>query len=160
MKHRGIYLIVALVLTAIIAFFFGEKYEAKYHPVIIQRVDTLTLTNTIRDTILEPVTVYRHRTDTIPVHVTVHDTLEVVVQLPVPITRKEYETDDYRAVIEGWRPSLIEMEVYQKTHYITNTVTIKSKPRFGVGVQAGVGFSNRAFVPYVGIGVQYNLITF
>jgi hypothetical protein len=160
MKNRATQLIIAIVITAIIAFFFGEQYEAKYHPVIIQRVDTLTLTNTIRDTILEPVTVYRHRTDTIPVHVMVHDTLEIKVQVPVPIIRKEYETEDYRAVIEGWRPSLIEMEVYQKTHYITNTVTIKSKQRFGVGLQAGYGFTPNGGVPYIGVGIHYNLITF
>ena len=84
------------------------------------------------------------------------------VPLSLPIEQKTYETEDYRAVVEGWNPNLIDMEVYRKWQYITNTETrlVKTKPRFGVGVQVGGGFNGQRATPYIGVGVQYNLFTF
>jgi hypothetical protein len=77
----------------------------------------------------------------------------------IPIERKEYRTDDYRAVVEGYRVQLVSMETYPKTTVITNTerVTTTKKRRIGVGVQAGYGFNGTKFAPYVGVGVQWNV---
>ena len=165
-KTKTLYLAIIIIL----AFSSGSVVEHMYHTLIeksspiketeIHR-DTLILTNVISDTVLMPVYGYIHRIDTV-VFRTPADTVEIPVL--VPIERKTYKTEDYRAVIEGWNPSLLEMEVYQKTQYITNTVTkfqtVKVKPRFGVGIQTGYGFNGKSISPYVGIGFQYNLFTF
>lgn len=80
------------------------------------------------------------------------------VPVVVPIERRVYVTDDYRAVVEGYRPSLVSMELYRQTQVVT--VTDVPKPhRWGVGLQIGYGYMptvNRA-APYIGIGIQYSL---
>ena len=80
------------------------------------------------------------------------------VPVIVPIERKVYATADYRAVVEGYRPQLVSMELYRQTQVVTNTVTSKPK-RWGVGIQAGYGLTPRTgrFEPYIGIGIQYSI---
>lgn len=70
-------------------------------------------------------------------------------EVEIPIERKEYVTKDYRAVVEGWRPSLVSMEVYRETKTITNTVT--KRPIFSITVGPGAGYDGTKFVPFVGV---------
>ncbi|MDR2911320.1 MAG: hypothetical protein LBV47_08180, partial [Bacteroidales bacterium] len=76
--------------------------------------------------------------------------------------QKEYKTDDYRAVIEGYVANLLSMEVYPETQIITKTktVTVTKKNQWGVGIQAGYGITAGKLSPYIGVGVQWNLIGF
>jgi len=82
----------------------------------------------------------------------VHDTVAV----EVPITSKHYGNENYDAWVSGFEPSLDSIKVYQKTEYITETVT-RSKPpnRFTVGIQGGYGygFKSKTWEPYVGVGI-------
>jgi len=72
-------------------------------------------------------------------------------EIEIPIERKEYVTEDYKAVVEGWRPSLVSMEVYPKTTTITNTVTKVKTPRFSLVVGPGIGYDGKNFKPYLGV---------
>jgi hypothetical protein len=91
----------------------------------------------------------------------VRDTVRVEVK--VPVERKVYETENYRAVVEGFRPTLVEMEVYRNIPIITRETTLapaRPKPgRWGVGIQAGYGLTTLGPAPYIGIGIQYSIIT-
>ena len=82
------------------------------------------------------------------------------VSVEIPITQKVYETDRYRAVVSGYKPSLDDIYIYQPTQI----VQVKSKPkRWGVGIQVGYGATLKQtpqFSPYVGVGVSYNLFQF
>lgn len=82
------------------------------------------------------------------------------VSVEIPITQKVYETDRYRAVVSGYKPSLDDIYIYQPTQI----VQVKSKPkRWGVGIQVGYGVTLKQtpqFSPYVGVGVSYNLFQF
>lgn len=82
------------------------------------------------------------------------------VNVEIPITQKVYETDRYRAVVSGYKPSLDDIYIYQPTQI----VQVKSKPkRWGVGIQVGYGVTLKQtpqFSPYVGVGVSYNLFQF
>ena len=82
------------------------------------------------------------------------------VSVEIPITQKVYETDRYRAVVSGYKPSLDDIYIYQPTQI----VQVKSKPkRWGVGIQVGYGVTLKQtpqFSPYVGLGVSYNLFQF
>lgn len=84
------------------------------------------------------------------------DTLRVPVA--VPVERRVYVTDDYRAVVEGYRPSLVSMELYRRTQVVTATASPKPR-RWGVGIQIGYGLAPRTgrLEPYIGIGVQYSI---
>lgn len=80
------------------------------------------------------------------------------------VTREEVEYRDssFRAVVSGFLPRLEEMEIYQKERVITiettRTVTVEPS-RWALSVNAGYGLSSKGFVPYVGVGVSYNLWT-
>ena len=82
------------------------------------------------------------------------------VSVEIPITQKVYETDRYRAVVSGYKPSLDDIYIYQPTQI----VQVKSKPkRWGVGIQVGYGVTLKQtpqFSPYIGVGVSYNLFQF
>lgn len=111
----------------------------------------------IRDTIRVsyPIEIERERIDTM--YLAVRDTLTLrdTTYIVLPMERKTYQGEDYKAVVSGYRPMLESIEVYPITKIIERTI----KPsKWSVGVQVGVGVSSTGFaVPYVGIGVQYAL---
>lgn len=131
-------------------------------PKTVERIEFTTDTVIVRDTLIltvpKPEKVYIARIDT--VFVPRYDTITRTVT--IPIERKEYRTEDYLAVVEGYLPELVSMTLYPQTRYITNTETrsVKKNPHFGVGIQAGYGYSNNGLAPYIGVGIQYNLFTF
>lgn len=78
----------------------------------------------------------------------VHDTLYV----PVPIERKAYETEEYRIVVSGFRPSLDTATIYHKKEII-----YVHDRRWGIGAIGGYGVGKSGFSPYVGVGVFYKI---
>lgn len=86
--------------------------------------DTIRVRDTIVDIVLMPVKETLKRTDTVYLPIIVDTTTDRTVEgdsVPVliPITSKEYKTDDYRAVVSGYKPSLDSMEVYREKEIIT-----------------------------------------
>lgn len=146
------YIIIAVLLCLVFR-------QCNHSAVRTERyVDTVIVRETVRDTILIPQKVYIARIDTVFLP-SAGDT--VYREVVVPIERKEYRTDDYFAVVEGFRPRLLEMEIYPQTKYITMTEvnTVKKNPKIGVGIQAGYGYNGQRIAPYIGVGVQYNIFT-
>ena len=112
--------------------------------IITNRIDT------IRDTV--PVPVYESVVDSFPFVVPVpSDTVRDTVYLP--ITQKIYKDSLYTAYVSGYRAKLDSIEVYSKTRTVFVRERAKRK-RFGLGVQAGYGFSGNKVSPYVGVGVS------
>lgn len=154
MRRRDIIYITTILL--LIAAVCLRRPAAAPH--IETRCDTVVVRDTIRDTVLAVHTVRHERVDTVWLRTT-RDT--VLVEVEVPIERKTYMTAEYRAVVEGFHPRLAEIEVYRSTVRIdrTETAALKRPSRWGIGVQAGYGITPRGPQPYIGIGVQYNIIT-
>lgn len=125
----------------------------------------------------DTVTVVRHDTIKVDSPVPVHhyikekDTAFIVLTDVKKDTVKElvflpreymvYKDSTYRAVVSGVQPRLDSIEIYRPTitNTITKTVVQKKKTRWGIGLQAGYGFDGKKLRPYVGAGVQYNLIS-
>lgn len=153
-----------LTLTAVLCMGFLAGWFSRVPARVedfIEKVDTLV----VRDTIMRdrPVFVDRYLVRTDTVKLAVHDTTLRVdsVLVDVPIERRIYEEDSlYRAVVSGYRPSLDSLLVYRTTTEITKFVPVPVKKRWGVGIQAGYGFSRQGISPYVGVGISYNLINF
>lgn len=89
------------------------------------------------------------------------------VQVEIPYISKEYQDSTYRAWVSGYQDvNLDSIEVYQKTKTVqinsTNYITKYKNRPFSVGIQAGYGydFMNKRALPFIGIGVQYNLFSF
>lgn len=151
--------VIALALIAV-AFLLGRR-SVKPEIVEIHRTDTVVVRDTVRETVLVPKIRYLTRVDTVLLLVP-GDTVKVPVL--VPISRNVYEGEDYRAVVSGFRASLDTLDIFRKTQTVTNTVVqrveVHGKPkRWGIGVSAGYALTPQGMKPYVGVGVQYDLIS-
>jgi len=151
--------VIALALIAV-AFLLGRR-SVKPEIVEIQRTDTVVVRDTVRETVLVPKIRYLTRVDTVLLLVP-GDTVKVPVL--VPISRKVYEGEDYRAVVSGFRASLDTLNIFRKTQTVTNTVVqrveVPGKPkRWGIGVSAGYALTPQGMKPYIGAGVQYNFLS-
>lgn len=106
---------------------------------------------------------YKFLTDTINTveSLVLHDTTVVYL----PREQKYYSEADgaLRLWVSGYEPRLDRYEVDYKTVYVTQTLT-KKPPRWGLGISAGFGATISkervvSLAPYIGIGLQYNLVS-
>ena len=145
-----------IVIAVLILFIVFHLCRAEHVPGEVVR-DTI-ITNhvdTVRDTV--PIPVYESVVDSFPFVVPVPvpgDTVRDTVYLP--ITQKIYKDSLYTAYVSGYRAKLDSIEVYSKTRTVFVGERVKRK-RFGLGVQAGYGFSGNKASPYIGVGVSCNL---
>ena len=148
MKYLPYIVIAVLILFIVFRPARVERVpgEVVRDTIITNRIDT------IRDTV--PVPVYESVVDSFPFVVPVpSDTVRDTVYLP--ITQKIYKDSLYTAYVSGYRAKLDSIEVYSKTRTVFVRERAKRK-RFGLGVQAGYGFSGNKVNPYVGVGVSYS----
>lgn len=161
MSSRVKIAIIALVVGFTVGYFLRPAAEV----VTVTEIDTLRVekpvpyevTRTEFRTLQLPVMLFAPA-DTVWRERTVVDSVDVEVAME----RRMYQDSTYRAQVSGptigeLRPSLDWIEVYNRN----TTTTIAKKPsRWGFGVQAGYGISREGLSPYIGVGVQYNIITF
>ena len=156
-------LLVALNLIAaafITSSLLGYRKGRQGQEVTIEtKVDTLVIRDTIKQ--IEPLFVERKvvKIDTLAVR----DTLTLRDTLYVFLEREQIRWEDSLAVVyaSGVNPQVDSVIHYTNDRIITiETVkTIKEKSRWGVGIQAGVGVGTKGVSPYVGIGVNYNILS-
>ncbi len=161
MKKYIIPIILALTVIASLASYHKgyKKGISKAVETIITVRDTLTLTDTIHT--VEPKYIAVRTVDTIRVPVPVQGKTDTV-WAELPREQKIYQDSTYLAYVSGYAPQLDSIDVFRKTTTITVTNTIKeyTNPRWSIGVQAGYGASKDGLSPYVGVGIQYNLVSF
>ena len=150
-----------IIFSAVIlgAFLLGratkpvQTVNVMYHDTLppIVRIDT------VRDTLLAPKYVQVERFDTI------RDTVDGnPIYLPVPISSYLFTDDStYLIDMEGYNVKARSIEVYPRT--ITQTVIERievpgTPKRWGIGISAGGALTPHGVQPYIGVGVQYNLI--
>ena len=155
------YILLGVIAGMVICLLNGW---ASCHRTTDKEVITITDTLVLTDTIIK----FQPK----PYKVTIIDTIYLPQQPQQPqqpqkpqidtLIQQEviYKDSTYMAVVGGIEPYLKSIEIYPKTIYVNNntTTTIKVRSRFGLGVQAGYGLSRNGLQPYVGVGVQYNLI--
>ncbi len=145
---------LSLILVATLSWHFHPQKERVVS-------DTIVIVNTVSEPVIKDSLITHFITRTLPIHdtctISTTDTIRDSVKVEIPITRKIYQGEDYRAVVSGYEANLDTISVISRT--ITNTITPKT-PRFGVGVSAGYGMTNKGLSPYIGVGVHYNLFNF
>lgn len=141
------------ILTLAISFacFLLGRYSVE------KRIEVVKETDTINEPILEPSYVFDVEEIELPYPVFVYQKGDTVKELdtiyvPLPIQRKVYETDLYRAVVSGYRPNLDSMTIYHKREIIH-----EKDRRWGIGITAGYGIGKYGLSPYVGIGGFYRI---
>lgn len=162
-KTHLIVFIVGAVLGLLTGFFSGKAIYDRPSKESVKR-DTVTRVDTIFQYFPKPVEVEKVRTEYKWLTKVMTDTLvktDVItchdsVLVEVPITSKHYHGNEYDAYISGYMPSLDSISVYQRTEYITETITRMKPPnRFSIGIQGGYGYGFRSKIwePYVGVGL-------
>lgn len=158
-KTNWIIAAIAAALIFLLGFLTGK---AVYDKPIVEKVerDTIIVTDTIPQYFPKPVEVIKTKVDykylTKVANTTDTLTLRDSVLVEVPIESKHYHANEYDAWVSGYEPSLDSIKVYQRTEYITETITRHKPPnRFTVGIQGGYGygFKSKTWEPYVGVGI-------
>lgn len=73
------------------------------------------------------------------------------VQVEVPIEQRTFEGDNYRAVVQGWQPKLVSIDI--KFPEIAAPPSKRKRWAVTVGPQVGYGFTPAGWQPYAGIGI-------
>lgn len=159
MKNAIVWIVVVVVVA--LSFFVGRwtKPAEQINMVHYDTLPPIVRIDTVRDTLLVPKYVQVERFDTI------RDTVDGnPIYLPVPISSYLFTDDStYKFEMEGYNVKARSIEVYPRTvtQTVIERVEVPGKPkRWGIGPQIGFGYNGREWMPYVGVGIQYNLIRF
>ena len=171
---QGTYIVLLIVAFILGALFFRTCSPKAAPPEPTIQRDTVVIRDTIRPPVPKPEVITVVRYDTVrpqakpiegvtPALATVtlpEDTIPRITpenDVIIPITQNTYKTEDYTAVVEGYRPRLVSIELYPKTTTITNTITKTRSPRWALTVGPGVGYGPNGVQPYVGVTVGFVL---
>lgn len=171
---QGTYIVLLVVAFILGALFFRTcSPNATPLETTIQR-DTVVIRDTIWPPVPKPEVITAVRYDTVrpqakPVEGVTTDLVTLILpkdMIPritpendviIPITQNTYKTEDYTAVVEGYRPRLVSIELYPKTTTITNKITNTRSPRWALTVGPGIGYGPNGVQPYVGVTVGFVL---
>lgn len=163
---RTLFIIIVVVLISQAVCLLVGRRSRTSDPEIIR--DTTTLTLVVHDTIEVVKWKERVRVDTLLLAV-VKDSLTTDTDttvsnkenvadsalVAVPISQVTCEGENYTAVIEGFRPRLVSIDIIQQTQYIETTKTIPPKKwSFGLtlGAAAGIFYTPKGIQPGAGLG--------
>lgn len=160
MRKNIIYISVGLVcLLALYFCGYTHGYGVGKHSVIPPELgapDTIIIASIDTMPIHDTTYIMKDRMVAVPVDKIIRDTITDTIYLPREV--REYRADTYFARVSGVDPTLDYIETYNTTIHQPITTTIEVKPKWGIGLQVGYGYS-KGFSPYAGIGIQYNILT-
>lgn len=152
--------VLAALMVASGFVMWAELHFRQKTPQAVVKVvtDTLYVHDTI--TAYKPTPVNVYVVDTVWYPVPVYGGRDTV-WAEIPREAKVYEDSTYRAVVSGFRPSLDTISVFRRNVYVVTTEHVQvPAPRWGLGVQAGIGAGKDGLTPYIGVGIQYRLMDF
>lgn len=134
----------------------------------IVKTDTLTITRVDTITIVKPQPYKVEVRDTIYINDNINDYINDNINDNINGNIfiqeiKEYQDSTYYARVSGINAYLEEIKVFPRTtiQYITNTEKVYIQPRkWGIGIQVGYGAGKNGIQPYIGVGIQYDLLRF
>lgn len=163
-RYRISLFLVAIFLASGISFLCGQKhslFQHTGHPNV--KVDTLFIHDTL--TCYEPIFKEKRVIEKQLVQVT--DTLIVHDTLYVYLNREQVVWQDSLSVVyaSGILPQVDSVRHFTSNQIITieKAIPVTKKTHWGLGIQAGYGLGyadKRVFgVPYIGVGISYNILS-
>lgn len=151
--------LAAIVIAGLLSASLWERYRLRGDDE--RGMDTIVVRDTVyyATPVASDSVVMRYETvrvtDTVMCNVPQTDSVKV----QLPIVQRTYGDSLYTAWVSGYDARLDSIRLYTRSQY---SFKARDKPRrWGVGIGAGVGFVPKHGVqPYIGIGIQYNLIRF
>lgn len=163
MEKRLAYLAIALVFAAGLFVGLSIRRPRPGTDVPEPQRDTTWIHDTIRIAAPAPKTIRVRDT----VLLAIHDTLILhrsdTAYVPVPLTESTYSGEGWQVWITGYHATLDSLHLDRTTGIVEVPVykTVTKHTRWGVGIQAGATYlPNQGVIPYVGLGISYNLLTF
>ena len=156
--RKSIVIFFAMLVVGAAGFIAGRKTaKTGEFETIVERVDTLV----IRDTIVsyKPKYITRRVVDSVPFPVT--DTIRMKDTLFLVLPREQVVWEDSlaRVYASGINPQVDSVMHYRTEKVINHLIPVKVNPKWGIGIQGGVGVGKGGLTPYVGVGVQYNILS-
>lgn len=141
-----------ILVVLLVAVCIGMYLHTPKQPDVPTIRDTITKIDTVRDTVPVPSKELLVCVDTVYLPLLVGDTaLGDSVPIAIPITQKEYKTNQYQAWVSGYHPNLDSLH----TFIPTTTIYVKQRAKhWGIGLQVGYAYPYRG---YIGVGISYNL---
>lgn len=83
------------------------------------------------------------------------------LQLVLLRVQRHYSDSTFDAWVSGVDPRLDSIKTYQTNMVITKEIPViqVKKTRWGIGIQAGATADKNGVIPYVGVGVSYNILS-
>ena len=156
MKVSSIVLVIVAILAMGAFFVFGYMTAREVYGKPPGQADTVFVEKWVHDTIREPrdSVIYKTKIAYLPVHDTteVHDTTFVhdSVLVEIPIWQKTYVGPNYKAVVSGYDPKLVDIWIRQQETIVN--VPYRKRWGFSLGAQVGYGITLKGWQPYLGFG--------
>lgn len=156
--RRDIGILFLVLIVGAVCFVAGRKTaKTGGFETIVERVDTLV----IRDTIVayKPKYITKRVVDSVlvpvPEYIERNDTIYAVLE------REQVMWEDSLARIyaSGINPQVDSVMHYRTEKVINHIIPVKVNPKWGIGIQGGVGVGKGGLTPYVGVGVSYNILS-
>lgn len=165
-EGKGLLRLVALALVFLAVMAIGvariRHLEKTIDELRNAPADTVTIVKTDTVKVDSPVPVHHYIKERDTAFIVLTDVKVDTVKELVFLPREYmvYKDSTYRAVVSGVQPRLDSIEVYQRNtvQTVTKTIRVPDRKRWGLGVQAGYGYDGKRLTPYVGIGVQYDIL--
>lgn len=140
--------IAAVVLVIALPLLYKGGCEPKSEP----KSDTIYIHDTIR--IVEPInikeTIVRHDTVFFPISNELESTSNLTSNLTqdsakvvMLITERTYEDSTYKAVVRGYNPELVSLDIYNSTKYYPVVEKVKVKPKIVISAGLYGGFGSK-----------------
>ncbi len=181
MKYALSFIGGVLLTLLLLALLFPEPQAGSGHDILVQ-TDTIIKRDTVKDVPAAPTYTSKQPVGTAEVRVSADcikmqppvraDTnssenyaqnllknIRDSVSVELPVVQSVYESTNYKAYVSGVQARLDSIFVYP----LHEVVTVKEKQppkHWHIGVTAGYGLTTKGFLPYVGIGLTYSLISF
>lgn len=155
-----VYSVISLLAGTCIGTYLADNHRL-YRTTPTPQSDTVTLlridTMLMRDTLRIPIPTYHETVASRTVTTTVRDTDSITLQA----VSRVYADSTFRAVVSGIDPRLDSLTLFRTiptvTHTLTNHITTRSTPRWGLGITAGATASPHGLTPGITIGLTYHL---
>lgn len=166
MKTGRLLLVLAVLSAVSASYWLGREFGRREGEAVPRGRDTVRIVEWRRDTVKEESSrpagsvqawLPAVAAQSAPKEQATPDTVVLrerdTVLVEVPIEEKEVTGENYRAVLRGFQPEIVDIRVKRETDIVR--VPVRKRWSVTAGPQVGVGITPEGWRPYAGLGVTF-----